>query len=93
MNKQDVNEQNVAESKNFTFVEYCDYLKEKQKEPYEKHTPLEKFFIELAKETGKHEGSVRRWYYGTAKPGKLEKQATAKLLKSDVETLWPAVTC
>lgn len=89
----DVSNKTVQKSANLTFVEYCDSLKEKKKEPFETHSPLEKLFITIAEETGKHPGSIRRWYLGTAKPGKLEKQATSNLLKSDVETLFPIESC
>ena len=90
MNKQDVKPRIEPNSKKLPFVEYCDGLKNEQKAPNEVHTPLDKFFIAIAKVTGKHPGSIRRWYYGTSKPGKLEKQAVADLVNSKVEILWPA---
>ncbi|WP_372776469.1 hypothetical protein [Mangrovibacterium sp.] len=89
MTEQIVNKKKRLKTEKLTFVEYCDSLKDKQKEPFEEHTPLDKLFNAIADATGKHPGSVRRWYYGTAKPGKLEMQAMATLLKSDVATLFP----
>ncbi len=88
MNKHGVKEKISPNSENLPFAEYCDKLKEVPKAPGEAFTPLENLFFAIAEATGKHHGSARRWYYGTAKPGLLEKKAVAELLECDVELLW-----
>nr|WP_319268229.1 hypothetical protein [uncultured Draconibacterium sp.] len=89
METQVVNKQTASKTQNLSFVEYCDHLKEKPKEPFKDETPFEEFLIVLAHDTGKHKNSVRRWYLGTAKPSKLDKKAVAERMNTSVEIAFP----
>jgi len=90
MNKQNVNPKIRPNVENLPFVEYYNALKDEPKtNPNNPLTPLDEFLFVAAQKTGKHPGSIRRWAYGTAKPNLLEKQAVARLLKCDVEPLFP----
>lgn len=90
MNKQNVNQKIRPNVENLPFSEYYNALKDEPKSsPNYPLTPLDEFLIVVGEKLGKHPGTIRRWAYGTAKANLLEKQALAKLLKCDVECLFP----
>ncbi len=95
MNTQNVNKQTWKNPKNLPFTEYYESLKstEKREKGVDTPTELDSFLMAVAEETDVHFNSVRRWAYGTAIPKKLTKEAIARFLNSDVETLFPETVC
>jgi hypothetical protein len=51
--------------------------------------PKQEFREALMRETGKREATVYRWLNGTLIPGKLEREAIARLTNKSVSELFP----
>lgn len=89
MKKQSVNLKIEPNVKNIPLTEYYNQLPDFRNVKKGTLTPRLRVLTAISDIVGKPVGSIRRWCYGTAKPNLLEKQAIARLLKSDVETLFP----
>jgi hypothetical protein len=89
MKKQSVNLKIEPNLKNLPLTEYYNQLPDVRNVKKGTLTPRLKLLTSISGIAGKPVGSIRRWCYGTAKPNLLEKQAIARLLKSDVESLFP----
>jgi hypothetical protein len=53
--------------------------------------PKQEFREAVMRETGKGEATVYRWLNGTLIPGKLEREAIAKLTNKKMEELFPEI--
>jgi len=89
MKKQSVNLRIDPNVGNLPLTEYYNQLPDVRNVKKGTLTPRLRLLYAISGIAGKPIGSIRRWCYGTAKPNYLEKQAIARLLKSDVETLFP----
>ncbi|AVM53351.1 hypothetical protein JN06_01389 [Bacteroides zoogleoformans] len=75
----------LQNSENLPFTEYCATLISCRGHANQRSI----LFKEVAAITGKSLSSVRRWALGITNPSPMEKEAVAKLLKSDVSVLFP----
>lgn len=90
MKKQSANQKFRPNLQNLPLVEYYNSLEEVRRVPKGTLTERLAFLQAVSKTVGKPVSTLRRWVSGSVQPTHLERSAIAKLLKCDVECLFPA---